>query len=281
MPRFQVTDLGEARAGISRGTVTGELKLDSKAMGYTIAYRVYTPPGYDQLERLPVLYVVDGNDFVDAGGGALPVVLDNLLADGRVKPAVAVFLDAREPANGSAPRTNRRVQEFMTRGEDYGRFIVEEVIPLVDKTYHTEPSPDARIFVGTSLGGFFGTYAAARYPDAFHNLAAFSPAYWPLANPGATGDATTAASVVKMGESIDRLLECAGTTNIACPAFPTKIFLSSGIPDWDMGDLSRIANDLKDQHYPVQFVRVQEGHSWTAWRGLMDEMLLYFLADSR
>jgi enterochelin esterase-like enzyme len=33
---------------------------------------------------------------------------------------------------------------------------------------------------------------------------------------------------------------------------------------------------LQDQGYAVEFHQVQEGHTWDHWRGLSDEMLIYF-----
>lgn len=275
MPEFQATDLTEPRAGIERGVLTDDTPFKSDSMGYTINYRVYLPPGYAALDKLPVLYVTDGEQFADEKRGAMPVVMDNLIAEGRIKPTLAVFLDAREPFN--LPN-NRRNLEFLARGEDYARFITQEVIPLIDKTYKTDPSPDARVIVGTSLGGLFATFAAAREPDAFHQLAAFSPAFWPLGNPGATGDPQQAQGVIQMSPVIDRMLTCGDNTGIRCPPLPLRIFISSGIPSWDVGDLSALANDLEKMHYPIMFAQTQQGHSWGAWSVLMDEMLLYFLA---
>lgn len=275
MPQFQASDLTEPRAGIERGVLTDDTPFKSDSMGYTINYRVYLPPEYAALDKLPVLYVTDGEQFADEQRGAMPIVMDNLIAEGRIKPALAVFLDAREPFNLT---NNRRNLEFLARGEDYARFITQELIPLIDKTYKSDPSPDARVIVGTSLGGLLATFAAARYPDMFHQLAAFSPAYWPLGNPGATGDPQQAQGVMQMSPVIDRLLQCGDNTGIQCPPLPLKIFMSSGIPSWDMGDLPGLATDLDTMRYPILFAQSHQGHSWSAWSVLMDEMLLYFLA---
>ena len=59
-------------------------------------------------------------------------------------------------------------------------------------------------------------------------------------------------------------------------SLPIKIFISSGLPDWDVGDFRSLVGDMETQNYPVEFISVKEGHTWDNWRGLSDEMLIYF-----
>jgi enterochelin esterase family protein len=79
-----------------------------------------------------------------------------------------------------------------------------------------------------------------------------------------------------MVPAVNTVTECGPETNFPCPRLPLKIFLSSGIPSWDVGDISGTLSDLHRTSYPVEFHQVQEGHTWDNWRGLSDEMLIYF-----
>src|SRR5512135_2847042 len=110
LPGFTVTDESKKRNDVTPGKLTGEISIASQSLGYAVNYWVYTPVGYENLKQLPVLVVLDGNDFVDERMGAMPNVLDNLIADNRIEPVIAVFVDARDPNN---QQFNRREEEFL------------------------------------------------------------------------------------------------------------------------------------------------------------------------
>ena len=110
MPDFKVTDESQKRNDVTPGKLTGEYSITSTHLGYAVNYWVYIPLGYDNRRQLPVLYALDGNDFVDERMGAMPTILDNLIAEKRIEPIIAVFIDARDPNN---PQFNRREEEFL------------------------------------------------------------------------------------------------------------------------------------------------------------------------
>lgn len=276
MPAFQVTDESIRRAGVPQGALTDWIALPSAAWNGPVNYRVYTPAGYEARAKLPVLYVTDGNDFGDERIGGMQVALDNLIAEGRIQPLIAVFIDARNPDN---PEQNRREQQFLARPEDFLKFITDELIPTIDAQYRTAANAEGRGIAGASFGGVLATYAALRAPDVFANLAAFSPAYWVLSNPDGTGSAATAAGSERMSEFINRALKCK-TSGVACPAIPMKVWMSAGIAKWDVGDLASMANPLRARGDDVTVMRVQEGHSWGAWSGETDEMLEFLFPSS-
>jgi len=245
MPYFQVTDETEYRQGIMRGEM-GETRLvESPALGYPIAFEVYLPHGYEDMDDLPVLYVLDGNDFSDPDRGALPHALDNLIADGRIEPLIAVFIGARDPAD---PDFNRREQEFL-ENPLYARFVASELVPLIDSAYDTDPA--RRHLMGTSYGGLATAYIAVNYPGVFQNLTLYSPAFWAQETTGSTFESLT-----------------------ALPDW--TIFLYWGNPDWDVGDLTELVTMIEAAGIPTMGMHTNEGHSWASWRGVTDEMLEYF-----
>ena len=274
LPGFSVSDESKKRAEVTPGALTGDLTLNSQALGYAVNYRVYMPAGYEGLARLPVIYVLDGNDFGDERMGALPNVLDNLIADGRIAPALAVFIDSREPGN---PQRNRREDEFLVRPVEHARFVAGELVPVVDGAYRTDPRPDARVIMGVSYGGLSAYYLAASQSAVFHNLAAFSPSLWVLDSPQYVTDQKQLEGSRQMLPAVSGpAIACGGDTGYTCPRLPVKIFLSAGLATWDVGDFRNLAETLDQQGYPLEFHQVREGHTWDNWRGLTDEMLLYF-----
>jgi len=208
--------------------------------------------------------------------GALPNILDNLIADDRIRPVLAVFVDAREPGN---PQVNRRETEFLLYPVEHARFIAEELVPAIDLAYHTNPQPDARTIVGVSYEGVSSIFIASTQSNVFHNLTAFSPSLWVLDSPQYLSDPRYVEGSQLMYPLIQAVTKCGGDTGTTCPSFPLKIFLTAGVPSWDIGDLYPLVITLKDQQYPVEYHPVLEGHAWSHWRGLSDEMLIYFFGN--
>ena len=74
---------------------------------------VYTPPGYETgKQKYPVLYLLHGNGQIEASWtwtGRANVIMDNLLADGKIKPMVVVMPYGHVPreikpaSNAAAP----------------------------------------------------------------------------------------------------------------------------------------------------------------------------------
>jgi inosine-uridine nucleoside N-ribohydrolase/enterochelin esterase-like enzyme len=273
MPEFTVTTDTARRDDVASGTLSDDLTIESENLGYAVNYQVYTPAGYEELSGLPVVYVTDGNDWVYEPYGAMAVVLDNLIADGRIEPVMAVFIDAREPGN---PQNNRREQEFLDHSEAYARFVAEELVSAIDQAYRTAASAGARVIQGTSYGGVIATYIQVRFPEVFQKAAIFSPAYGVLGSPAA--DPVRADSMRRMNDTFTGALACGGDTGIPCPELPPTYFMSWGIPSWDVGDLSGTAANLQGVGVPIRAIQTQEGHNWGQWSGLLDEMLTYFFA---
>ena len=278
MPGFTVTDLGLQRAaGAAAGTVSQPLSITSQYLGYVVDYWVYTPTGYEHLANLPALYFMDGEGFVNDQAGAVPIVLDNLIASGRIPPVLAVFIDQREPGN---PQNNRREPEFLGHPTDHALFIAAELVPAIDRAFRTDARPEARVIAGASYGGLSAFFIGITQSGTFHNLAAFSPSLWALDYPTSQPTAAQVAGLGLMKPRIQDVTQCSAPGTAACPLWPLKIFMTAGVPAWDVGDLSGVAATLARQGYPLAFHSVREAHTTAQWRGLMDEMLTFFFGRS-
>ena len=83
------------RDNIPRGELTA-IEYDSKALGTRRRMRVYTPPGYSTARKYPVLYLlhgIGGTDTEWTQSCHANVIIDNLLAEGKIQPMVMVFPD--------------------------------------------------------------------------------------------------------------------------------------------------------------------------------------------
>ena len=235
------------REDIVHGTLSENITLSSKILGYNVNYRVYTPAGYETLENLPVIYVTDGQDYANPGMGALVNVLDSLIAGKRIKPVIGVFIDPRDPTTGD----NRREQELIPDSLDtcpFCDFVAEELVQAVDTAYETDLSPDTRAILGFSLGGMFTAHIGLAYPDTFHQIA--------IQSPYISGE-----WIYDTYQQAERL--------------PLQVFLSHGTYDVGAGS-PRLCDILKERGYPLLYIETHEGHSYGNVRGLLDDMLIFF-----
>jgi enterochelin esterase family protein len=144
----------------------------SGVLGNTRAYYVYTPAGYDSRSsrRYPVLYLLHGSNDTAAGWtdvGKANFILDNLIATHRAVPMIIVMPWGHAvPYDG--PQTNNTAL--------FERYLLEEVMPQVDKKYQTTRNREQRALVGLSMGGGQALQIGLSHLDRFSAIGAFSSA---------------------------------------------------------------------------------------------------------
>ncbi|MDX2171330.1 MAG: alpha/beta hydrolase-fold protein [Deltaproteobacteria bacterium] len=129
---------------------------------------VYLPPGYeDSAERYPVVLFLAG--FGGGGtyllseslwGETLPQRLDRLIRAGVVRPLILVMADCLTRYGGSQYINSAGTGRY----EDH---LVDELIPLIDASFRTEPRRERRAVMGKSSGGYGATVLAMRHPEVF------------------------------------------------------------------------------------------------------------------
>jgi len=73
---------------------------------------------------------------------------------------------------------NERMTEYTLPGyEDYGRFLVETLKPMVDAKYRTLSGPTDTAVMGSSLGGVVSFYLGWQWPDVFGKVACLSSTF--------------------------------------------------------------------------------------------------------
>ena len=147
---------------------------------------VFLPPGYDPEgpQRYPVLYLHDGQNVFDpttAFGGEewhVDGTARALIEARQVEPLIIV---------GVYNAGEKRIDEYTptrvpSRGggqaDLYGRLLVEELKPFIDREYKTLPSAANTGLGGSSLGGLVTLHLGLKYPTVFGRLAVLSPSVW-------------------------------------------------------------------------------------------------------
>ncbi|MEM6750120.1 MAG: alpha/beta hydrolase-fold protein [Planctomycetota bacterium] len=250
MPDYVFPEETVRAPGVVRGALSGNQRLTSTNLGADVNVRVYTPAGYDALDDLPVVYVTDGHEYLDDRLGAIVAVLDNRIADGSLRPAIAVFIDPRDPNN---PGDNRRMGQLGgNQKPQFADFIAQELVPTIDAGYKTSPQAEDRVILGTSLGGLFSAFMAARHDDVISNAVIQSPAFW-----FDTSIYDTYRNNPALAESI-------------------RIYMESGtINDGTGGPTMRAI--LQAGGYDFVYDEINQGHSWGHWKGELDDALIHLL----
>jgi len=175
---------------------------------------VYTPPDYMAgNSRYPVLYLLHGgggdeDQWINLG--RTNVIMDNLIAAGKVKPLIVVMPNGnanqtvaqgygygpipRPAARGAAPPRAQAAPAGAGRGAaggaapagggrglmggpyegSYPHSLVKEIIPFVDKNYRTIPNKENRAIAGLSMGGMHTIQATNNNPGVFGWIAVWS-----------------------------------------------------------------------------------------------------------
>jgi len=154
----------------------------AKALGAERRMYVWTPPGYDgKGEPLPVLYFYHG--FGDTGlsaidQGRLPQIMDNLLAEGKIKPMLVVVPDTETDITEAIPENfppkERRKEFYPLNAQAADRELMQDIIPLIDSRFNVRKDADGRALAGLSQGGFQALYSGMHHLEHFGWLATFS-----------------------------------------------------------------------------------------------------------
>lgn len=148
---------------------------------------VYLPPGYEDepARRFPVLYLHDGQNLFDGDEAYVPGEswrvgerADALVRAGRIDPLIIVGVHhaGAKRITEYTPTDTKRLGGG--QADSYGRLLVEELKPFIDRTYRTNAAAEHTGLGGSSLGGLVSLHLGLRHPDVFRRLAVMSPSVW-------------------------------------------------------------------------------------------------------
>jgi enterochelin esterase-like enzyme len=154
---------------------------------------VWLPDAYDPKVAYPVVYMMDGQNLFEPSSysGAdwgVAEVLPRLAAARKVPEAVVVGVYSTVDRNPEympqkvydrlAPDYQAKVRAFEEGkapiSDAYLKFLVTELKPMIDKTYHTIPGPEGTSIMGSSMGADIALYAQGEYPKVFGASASLS-----------------------------------------------------------------------------------------------------------
>lgn len=176
---FIVPDEGKGvmeHRNVPRGTVHVSF-YDSPNLNVERMVYVYTPPGYETgKQKYPVLYLLHGNGQIEASWtwtGRANVILDNLLAEGKVKPMIVVMpyghvgREIKTAAVSAAPAPGADMAAIEKE-------LIAAVKPMVESKYRVLTDRNHRAIGGLSMGAAQSLTIGLHHLDLFSAIAAFS-----------------------------------------------------------------------------------------------------------
>jgi enterochelin esterase-like enzyme len=245
----------------------------SAVLKTTRRMHIYTPPGYEAgSQKYPVFYLLHGAQDTDdawTSVGRAGFILDNLLADEKMKPMLVVMPAGHQPGqtwmgggaarSGDASAVNPFTSEFMT-----------DILPYVEQNYRTIPDRAQRAIAGLSMGGAQTLDIAFRHLDMFAYIGVFSSGATlggGRRGPTAQGAGATPTAPQPDWETIHK----ADLDNAALKKGLELIWLSTGVDDGLIANTRSTVELLKKHGFEPVFKESPGAHSWFNWRNYLIE----------
>lgn len=148
--------------------IAAEAHEQQTAAPYTRTVWVYVPAGYARGTAAPFMAIQDGYGYLRS----VPRVLDNLIAEKRIPPLIAIFVDN----GGGDAQGSQRGLEYDTLSGVYSDFIETEVLPRVvtDAGVTLTDDPDGRATMGASSGAACAFTMAWEHPERYRKVLSYS-----------------------------------------------------------------------------------------------------------
>jgi enterochelin esterase-like enzyme len=230
---------------VPHGVVARHVYHSSVTNGERELY-VYTPPGYDRTRKYPVLYLVGGSGDLPHNwvyDGRVNIMMDNLLAEGKVVPMVIVI-----PNNQVVHRNNPKHAELTF--DAFEAELRKHVLPLVEGQYSVRNDPKGRALSGLSMGGRHTMFVGFKSLDLFGSFGVLS-----------AGDVDSETSIAyflndqDVNKKVDYLFVGQGTEEAKGRIGARCVALREAL----------VKHNVKHEYYVGGYA----GHDWATWRHLV------------
>jgi S-formylglutathione hydrolase FrmB len=261
-----------AQTKVAPPTTVESYKLNSKLMAREMPYRVVLPINYNNSNEktfYPVVYLLHGltghfNNWTERTKLIEYAAKHNFII---VTP---------EGNNGWYTDSSSVLND------KYESYIIQELIPEIDKKYRTFKDKKHRIIAGLSMGGYGSIKFGLKYPEMFSFVGSFS---------GALGAGTwTEKTLGKNGAAAESILGVFGIENSQTrqtndvfkivremPVEKIKtlpfLYVDCGTEDFLFQNNRDFADLLVEKKVPHEFRQLPGAHDWRFWDSQIQEFL--------
>lgn len=255
-----------------KGKLEGPFLFKSKILAGTVRkYWVHVPAQYDATKPACVLVFQDGQRATNPNGSLrVPNVLDNLIYKRQIPVTIGIFITPGQrgdeyPESLGFSNPNNRAMEYDSLGNQYARFIVEEMLPEVGKSYNLTKDPQGRVIGGSSSGAICAFTVAWERPSEFPNVISLIGSF----------------TDIRGGHVYPELIRKSKKK-------PIRIFLEDGFDDnrnaqnpkrdWYLQNVAMVAA-LKEKGYDMNYVFGEGEHADIHGGTLLPDMLRWVFRD--
>ncbi|MGJ7919615.1 alpha/beta hydrolase [Neobacillus sp. LXY-4] len=238
-----------------RGSVQ-DYSIYSNKLGEEVNFLVYLPASYSPLYKYHVLIAQDGADYFQLG--RITAFTEELLYHNEIERVIIVGIPYK---NGKD-----RLEKYHPAGSkmtSYLQFLVQELVPFIDKEFPTYQMGLGRALIGDSLAGYISFMAALTYPHTFGKVALQSP----YAH-------DTLLSTVKQfsGTPILQIYHVIGTEE-------TSVKTTRGQQENFIEPNRVLSGLLKEKGFPYFYQEFNGDHTWTFWQQDVKRALKYLFSN--
>ena len=253
--------------GIAHGTIS-RVWYQSAVLGMERRVCVYTPAGYESSKiKYPVLYLLHG-----AGGdeeswiniGRVTQIMDNLIAQGKVKPMIVVMPNGNANQAGSQneiPLPGGQPQDVRVMRLNFaGKFethMVKDLEPFIVRNYRTMAGRDNLAIAGLSMGGMHTQNITNDNPGMFGYIGVFSMGIMDLDRQNPDDP--------RIDQERDLKIEALKKSGY-------KLYwVACGKDDFVYQSVVKLRNTLDKHQFRYTYNETTGGHTWTNWRIYLTE----------
>jgi enterochelin esterase family protein len=234
---------------------TGQLEdrvVKSDVFGGGRPLTLYRPARFRLRRRYPLMIVHDGQDYLKYAG--IKTVLDNLIHRLEIPGMIVALLHAE-----------RRMSEY-SADPRHARFLVEELVPELERELPLLGTPEGRCLLGASMGAVAAFHAAASYPDYFGRLLLQSGSF-----------AFSDIGESPRGLPLEPVVELMNSYREEPRAISRQVFVSVGTYESLVYENRSLVPVLQSTGMDVRYVEARDGHNWENWRDRLREGLSWLL----
>jgi enterochelin esterase-like enzyme len=159
------------------------IDFHSKALNKKMSMKVYLPEVHARMAPLPVLYFLHGRSGNETTmfDAKINAKADRMINDEKIQPMIIVCprIENSRGLNSSLicrEMTDPVNQRWIVNLGMYEDYFLQEVVPLVDRTFDTVKDREGRFIGGASAGGYAALLYAFRYQHMFSKAGGHMPA---------------------------------------------------------------------------------------------------------
>ena len=256
----------QRQQGVPQGTVTKYVWDQSQVFPGTVRdYWIYVPAQYKASQPACIMVFNDGHGYVrENGHSRVPIVFDNLIHKKEMPVTIGLFINpgvVPATTQDAIDRRNRSF-EYDSLGDQYARFLIDEMLPQVGKQYQLTEDARGRAICGISSGGIGAFTVAWERPDYFTRVLSY------------VGSFTN----IRGGHVYPALIR-------KTERKPIRVFLQEGENDldnlfgnWPLAN-QQMAAALKYAGYEHKLVMGVEGHSGRHGGTILPDALRWLWSD--